>query len=293
MRQVGAATAFAILAALSKASGWAIFASAAAVLCLASCAAAPQLRRRYAAAAALFIVGFLLVVPMVPPYRQNLAQAGTPFVNDAFKTPVMEREVPRPSDWFVETFFTFRVAELLREPYIGLGDGPYPLHRESLWSQLYGRMLFLRFDRGLWRNLDPALLWLGRVCLVLGLLPLAALWRGTVEVVWATGRGLVARRLTWLAAYQEWQHLVYVAAMLAAMGLLLVQYHRLAILYMWMKAIYLLPAVLPLFALFLHGLQRLWQRAPRLVTAWMLAMVAASVVDLGWLIHDVVRRPAP
>src|SRR5262249_42972 len=43
---------------------------------------------------------------------------------------------------------------------------------------LYGRMFFLRFDRDIWQDSDAPLLALGRLCLILGLLPLAGLLVG-------------------------------------------------------------------------------------------------------------------
>jgi hypothetical protein len=73
---------------------------------------------------------------------------------------------------------------------------------------------------------------------------------------------------------------------------LLVEYHRLEWLFIWMKAIYLFPVILSLFALFLLGLERLWQRWPRLVGSWMAAAVAVSLVDLAWLLHDLTRGAA-
>ncbi|MDX2169594.1 MAG: hypothetical protein SF182_21170, partial [Deltaproteobacteria bacterium] len=285
------ATLWAILAAASKASGWVTFAAGTAVLVIASLAAGAR-RRRYAAAAAVFVAGFLLVVPLLHPYRQNLAQAGTPFVNDAFYTPFMAAEVPRPPRWPLDMFLTFRLAELLRVPYDDYQGGPYPLHRESLWSQLYGRTVFLRFDQGIWRNLDPRLLDLGRVSLVLGLLPLAALLLGCAGALAGAARGLSRRGLPALAERTDWQHLVYVGALLASLVALLIRYHRLEWLFTWMKAIYLFPALLSLLALFALGLQRLWRRWPRLVALWMALVVLVSIVDLTWLIHDL-AWPSP
>lgn len=291
LKPVILATLFAILAAASKASGWTIFVGGGAVLAAALVGAAPLLRRRYAAAAAIFVLGFLSVVPLVHPYRENIARAHTPFVNDAFETPVMTLEVPRPSTWMLQNFFTFRIAELLRVPYDDYQGGPYPLHRESLWSQLYGRMFFLRFDQGIWRNGEPRLLDLGRLSLVLGLLPLAALLLGTASVARWSARGLWTRGLGWLTAQHDWQHLVYVGVVVASLLAVLIEYHRLQWLFIWMKAIYLFPAILSLFALFLTGLELLWQRWPRLVTGWMIAMVTVSIADLGWLLHDLTRTP--
>jgi hypothetical protein len=287
-RQMLAATAFAVLAAASKASGWAIFGAGALVVFGKLLATDSSLRRRLIVPALAYVVGFLLVVSLINPYRQNIAERGTPFVNDAFDLPMVRIEVPRPPvAWVFENFLTFRFLELLRSPYIELGrPTDPPAHRESLWSQVYGRTFFLRFDRGIWTPSDPGVFNLGRLCLVLGLLPLAALLIGTGDRLRSVWRGLSSRGLRWLAYADEWHHLVYAGVMLSAFVALIVAYHRTAILSVWMKAIYLLPAILPFFALFLHGLQQLWQRHPRFVTLWMLAMIAASIVDLGWLIHD-------
>lgn len=286
LRQVVAATVFVMLAALSKSSGWAIFATGAGILCATLLAADPSVRKRYALATGVFILGFLFVVPFVNPYGHNLASAHTPFVNDAFDAPLMKLEEPDlPADWVVQDFFTFRIFDLLRVPYIDFGDAP--LHRSSLWSQLYGRTFFLRFDRGIWRNTDPRLLSVGRLCFVLGLLPLVALLVGTADLLRSTVRGVSARGLRWFAAQHDWQYLVYVGVFVAALIALVINYHRTMMLFSWMKAIYLLPVILPLFKLLLDGIERLWRWRPRLVVGWMLALVAASIADLGWLIHDV------
>jgi hypothetical protein len=288
LRQILAATVFAILAAASKASGWAIFGAGALVVFGKLVAADSGLRRRLALPALLYVVAFLLVASLINPYRENIAERGTPFVNDAYDLPLVRMEVPRPPvTWVFENFFTFRFVELLRSPYIELGKpSDPPFHRESLWSQVYGRTFFLRFDRGIWTPTDPNVFNLGRVCLTLGLLPLAALLVGTGDRLRSVWRGLSSRSLRWLAYADEWHHLVYAGMMLGALVGLIVAYHRTAILSIWMKAIYLLPAILPFFALFLHGLELLWRRHPRFVLFWMLAMIAASIVDLGWLIHD-------
>jgi hypothetical protein len=197
-------------------------------------------------------------------------------------------EVPRPPvAWVFQDFFTFRIFELLRVPYNDtFGSGPYPLHRESLWSQLYAKTFFLRFDQGKWTNWDPKLMSLGRLCLVLGALPFVALLVGTAELLRSVWRGVSVHGARWFAENHEWQHAVYAGALLAAMIALVIRYHRLWILFTWMRPHYLFPAILPFYKLFLDGLEVLWRRRPRLVTGWMLAMIAASVIDIGWLIHD-------
>jgi hypothetical protein len=286
-KHVVAATVFVILAAVSKASGWAIFASGTSILCITLFAAETSQRKTYAVATAVFVLGFLCVVPFMNPYRENLVHAHTLFVGDAFQDPLNKIEVPRsPVAWVFQDLFTFRILELIRVPYVSFGDSPPSLHRTSLWSQLYGRTFFLRFDQDIWQNPDPRLLSLGRLCLVLGLLPLVALLLGAADLVRSVRAGVSVHGLRWLAAHHDWQHLVYIGVLFAALVPLLIKYHRLLVLFTWMKAIYLLPVIVPLFTVFLDGLERLWRRRPRLVTGWMVAMVAASIIDLGWLIHD-------
>lgn len=288
LKWVVAATVAVILAALSKASGWAIFASGAGVLVLSALASAARLRRNLLVATAVFVLGFSCVVPFVNPYRHNIARAGTPFVNDEFEVPVMKLEVSRPPvTWVFQSFFTFRFFELLRVPF---NEYRFPLpdtlHRESLWSQLYGRMFFLRFDQNIWKNQSLGLLSLGRLCLVLGLLPLVALLLGAGNLLRSAWHGVSAQGLRWFALHHDWHHIVYIVVMLAAEIAILVQYRRLAIMFMWMKAFYLFPALLPFFKLFLDGLEPLWRRWPRFVAVWMTVLVLASVADMGWLISD-------
>jgi hypothetical protein len=43
-------------------------------------------------------------------------------------------------------FLTFRLLNLLREPYITYPPAAYPVHRTSFWSQIYGRAHFVHFD---------------------------------------------------------------------------------------------------------------------------------------------------
>jgi hypothetical protein len=52
-----------------------------------------------------------------------------------------------------------------------------------------------------------------------------------------------------------------------------------------MSPIYLLPALVPFYKLFLDGLELLWRRWPRAVTTGMAAMVAASTTDLALLVR--------
>lgn len=290
LRHIIAATAFAILAALSKASGWVIFGCGTAILGVTLLAVDARRRRQFAVAAVVFVLGFLAVVPFVNPYRENLVRFHTPFVNDEFEVALLKMEVPRPAiTWVYEDLLTFRIFDLLHQPYVDFLT--VPSHRSSLWSQLYAKMMVLRFEQHIWPNLDPRLLSLGRLCLILGLLPLAALLVGTARRLRSTWRGVSGQGVRWFAKNHAWQHLVYAGVTLAALIALVVTYRRQMLLFIWMKVIYLFPAVLAFFALFLDGLESLWRRWPRLVTGWMAAAILVSMVNVGWLIYDLTVHP--
>jgi hypothetical protein len=275
---VGAATVFIILASLSKATGWAVFAAAAAMLGIRALGTETGPRRR----SVILIVGFSSVVPFANPYRDNLVRSHTPFVNDAFDAPLAKIEVPRPPDWIVEDFLTFRIFALLREPYASFDSTA--AHKTSLWSQLYGWTMFVRFPP-LWGDDEGKSLLLGRICIALGLLPLAAVVLGFAAGLRGVWHGFWRYGRRWFAIDSDWQHLIPVVVLIAAMIAVVVRYHRTAVLFTWMNPIYLLPALLPFYTLFLDGLERLWRRWPRPVTIGMAAMVAASTTDLALLIR--------
>jgi len=295
---IGAATAFIILASLSKATGWAIFAAAAAILGIRALGSETGSRRRRVVATAILVGGFASVVPFANPYRDNLVRSHTPFVNDAFRQVAPGSggfddaqtmfEVPRPPvGWVFEDLLTFRIFALLREPYVDFGSTA--AHRTSLWSQLYGFTMFVRFPP-LWGEDEGKSLLLGRICMALGLLPLAAVVLGFATGLRAVWLGFARNGRRWFAVDDDWPDLIPVMVLIAAMIAVVTRYHRTAVLFTWMNPIYLLPALLPFYKLFLDGLQLLWRRWPRPVTIGMTAMVLASATDLALLIRTLTWR---
>jgi hypothetical protein len=285
---VGAATVFIIFAALSKATGWAIFASAAVILGIRALGSETSARRRSLVATAILILGFSSVVPFANPYRDNIVRSHTPFVNDAFDAPEMKLEVPRPPvGWVFEDLLTFRIFALLSEPSVDFDSTA--AHRTSLWSQLYGWTMFVRFPP-FWGEDEGKSLLLGRICMALGLLPLAAVVLGFAAGWGSLWLGVRRYGRRWFAVDSDWHPLIPVVVLIAAMIVLVVRYHRTGILFTWMSPIYLLPALLPFYRLFLDGLEMLWRRWPRPVTIGMAAMVAASTADLALLIRQLTWR---
>lgn len=125
---------------------------------------------------------FTIVAPNVGTYRELYRRYGSPFVTNRTPEP-FPRLFARTQFGgdpgvrsIAESLFTFRIIDLLREPRVGNGPGEhYPLHRTSLWSQVYARWNSIRFDDYFesWRTrsaLAPALM---RLTFVLALFPAA------------------------------------------------------------------------------------------------------------------------
>lgn len=75
----------------------------------------------------------------------------------------------------IDGYFTFRFFSMLKTP-INSNDygGEYPLHRTSVWTQLYGRTHFIYFDNwppGVWQTQSSIIINIGRATLILALLP--------------------------------------------------------------------------------------------------------------------------
>src|SRR2546422_4368236 len=60
---------------------------------------------------------------------------------------LMIRRPPRSTLFPYTTLFRSRLVDLLEHPVISNDVEGYPLHRTSLWSQLYGRAHFVHFAR--------------------------------------------------------------------------------------------------------------------------------------------------
>ncbi|OQY69333.1 MAG: hypothetical protein B6D46_00355 [Polyangiaceae bacterium UTPRO1] len=192
-------TAAAIAAAMSKATGLPICLAIVLVFAIAlahgSAAGAPRSSSTlgYAAVfAGALLAALTVVAPKLGSYAELYHRYGSPFVTNRLPEPF-----PRPFAPTVftgdagvrsiaESLFTFRIVDLLRHPVVGNGRGErFPLHRTSVWSQVYGRLSSIRFDDYLetWRPLSAAPTNLARAALVLGLFPAALLALGVATAV--------------------------------------------------------------------------------------------------------------
>jgi hypothetical protein len=188
-------TASTVLAALSKGNGLVVFVAVTATLmhALVRGRRVPgHSRRELAHLSAIFIVAVVALVGALGSYRANYEDTGSPFATNAPAAPlpdlVRRTYVFRPGTTSViDTYFTFRFVDMLEHPTITSDKYVYPAHRTSLWSQLYGRANFVHFDQfpPSWRNKSLLVLTIGRLILVLALLPTVLLVAGLTRAVGA------------------------------------------------------------------------------------------------------------
>lgn len=268
---------FSILAALTK--GNTLVIPLVTLVVLAVALIQPQDKRPLSRARLLgygvgFAVGCLTFVLPFSLYYTHYREYGTPFVINSNMLPnprpalLTESFVGRPGTTsIVNTYLTFRLINLLQEPYIapeGNSDKGYPYapHRTSLWSQLYGRLHFVHFDQWppTWQNTSPFVTNLGRALLVMGLFPTLLLVVALLRSLALPLHWLRNRRRSWTPPYAD------LLLMLTAWGYLafIIQYTLTYRDFSTMKAIFLLPGLLGFLGLFAGELQRLdWWTASR------------------------------
>ncbi len=146
--------------------------------------------------AGVFVSLYLATVPTLGPYLDNHRRSGSAFAAGFDPPPLPDflnpTEVKRPGIRSVaEGLFTFRFIGMLREPMITNHTAFYPLHRTSLWSQLYGRLYFTHFDQWppSWQTRSSFIRSIGRLALLVALLP-TLLW--VIGIV-REGRGVLRR----------------------------------------------------------------------------------------------------
>jgi Dolichyl-phosphate-mannose-protein mannosyltransferase len=220
----------------------------------------------------VFLVGFAMVVPKAGSYWEHYRRYGSPFVLPIPPAPfpnMFEKTfVYKPGvTSIVDSLGTFRLFDLLRTPISTTDNEHYPLHRTSLWSQLYGRAHFTRFDAWppSWRM--PAAEWLrtaslitnlGRLIFLCALFPTIllslAVWKRMVCTMrWLGSRGRAEMPLSALlldlAAYG------YIAFIVVYS----LRYRDFAV----MKAIFIFPGLLSFVVLFARECEQFYERYDR------------------------------
>ncbi len=295
-----------VLAALSKGNGLVVFLAVTATLVHAILRrqAVPGLaRRQLLGRSAVFVAIFLVSTAALGSYRPNWEDTGNPFAINGDRAPwpqlIKRTYVYRPGTTSIaDTYLTFRFVDMLEHPTITNDAVVYPLHRTSLWSQVYGRAHFGHFAQHppSWRNTSPLVVTVGRLIFVLALLPTAFLLAGMMRAV----LGLMVSGRRRASGYGEKLDEELLA--LAAVGYIafIIVYTLSYRDFSTMKAEFLFPALLAYMFFFADEADRAdarWARKPqrRQVARWVVALL------IGLYVTDVVilavqlteRRPSP
>jgi hypothetical protein len=243
-------------------------------------------RRQVMALGAIFVTIFIVFNVTLGSYRPNWEDTGNPFSINGDPAPMphlIERTyVYRPGVTSIaDTYFTFRFVDMLEHPMITNGVDVYPLHRTSLWSQLYGRAHLAHFAQHppSWRNTSPLVLTVSRLILVLALLPtmllVVGMLRAVAQVTTSAWRRASPRRETLDQGLLAFTAVGYVAFIVVYS----LRYRD----FSTMKAEFLFPGLLAYVLLFADEVGRAatqYSRQPRLrqVAGWMFVVLLALYV---------------
>jgi hypothetical protein len=257
-------TIFAGLAGLSKGNGLVVVVAIMAVFVTAflrSEAMDFMERRKLAVYGAAFFIGVMGVVSVFGPYTEHYRRYGSPFVINMPRPPfphLLEKSFAvRPGvTSVIDSFLTFRFFDMMRNPVISEHPTNYPLHRTSLWSQLYGRAHFVHFDQhpASWESRHPFVLNLGRAIFIFALFPTYCVVVGMCRRVVL---GIEGIRKGGMNIQAPLGHFLMSLAVLGYIGLVVVfstQYRDFAT----MKAIYIFPGLVAFLTLFAEQCERFY-----------------------------------
>jgi len=190
----------------------------------------------------------------------------------------------------VDSYMSFRLIGLIRQPTITNGTEIDPRHRTSLWSQLYGRAHFIHFDN--WPHSWRALGWItpriGRLAMLLGLPSLGCLLLGVWVSCRDLHRGFKDGGVRYLGRGERYYPLLVGFGYIAFIVLFSYNYRDFAS----MKVIYILPGLVAFASLFLRGLDsacdprftpKIVRRSLRLALGYLALLY---VVDISILLHQ-------
>jgi hypothetical protein len=259
-------------------------------------------RHRLTLYGCVFLVAYLAVVPRVGSYWELYRRYGSPFVTPMLPAPfpkLFEKSVAyKPGVTSIaDAFLTFRLLDLLRNPVSTTDTERYPLHRTSLWSQLYGRAHFAHFDPWppSWQLPSHDGQWFTSLVRTLARLIFLCALFPTMLLVVAVGKRIVAD-LRWLIRVkplrprlQDWLLDLAVFGYLAFIVVYSLRLRDYAV----MKAIFIFPGLLGFLTLFARECEEFYERhfekpgvrlaADTLMVTLLLLYTADAVALLGQL----------
>lgn len=209
----------------------------------------------------LVFVGInFLAVGYFGGYFDNYQKYGHPF---QYNTPVSELPNFLEKTDFLRSgvqsiasgYFTFRFFDMIKMPKITneYGDN-YPLHRTSVWSQLYGRSHFLYFDNwptGKWQSNNPMIINIGRGALIVALIPSILFLLGFFKDLKIWWKLFSERSFNFLNNNTDWMFSIFNVGFLA----FIILFTAVGRDYSFMKIIYLFPGILAAMIPLLKGFE--------------------------------------
>jgi hypothetical protein len=277
--------------ALTKASGLILFFVVSIIFFLKIVSAKENKERKYLVSALVILITiFITIVPFAGGYYHNYKKY------DSFTLSTFKKD--NPPEFFHDTFisrpgvknmfgsfFTFRYLDMIRQPYINNEEGGYPLHRTSLWSQLYGRTVYLHFDQwpGSWQTKHPVSINIGRVLIAFGIIPLSIFLLGLAIGIRKFFSGLYKNARRCLNHSETHLHIMVTLAFLAAAIKYSYDYRDFSA----MKSIYLFPGLISYVKLFSDGIGTLTQtKIYKSISILLIVMIVLSVWDELFLIQQ-------
>jgi len=265
-------TVSAVLAGISKGNGLVVFLAILGVFAVAFLGLpnnSQRTRHRVVLYGSIFLGAYLAVVPRIGSYWDQYRRYGSPFATPMLPAPfpkLLEKSfVYKPGVTSIaDSLLTFRLFDLLRNPVSTTDAEKYPLHRTSLWSQLYGRAHFARFDAWppSWRLPSDSGQWVTSLAWTIGRLIFLCALFPTVLLIVAIGRRIVAA-LRWLTKAKspqpQWQDWLLEFAVFGYITFIVVYSLRLRD-FAVMKAIFIFPGLLGFVTLFARECDKFYER---------------------------------
>ncbi len=184
-----------------------------------------------------------------------------------------------------EAYFTFRYFDMVRQPYINNEVDNRPLHRTSLWSQLYGRTMFMHFDQWPigWQSQSPLIVNIGRALIILGIVPLLFFLTGIFLNLGALLIKLYERDWQWFSVPLNYYFLFITLAYLSASMFYCYTYRDFSA----MKSIYIFPGFIAFIKMFCDGYA--FFEESRFIKPANIALgliIILSVADIGFLVYQ-------
>jgi len=253
-------TIFTVLAGLSKGNGLVLFPGILIIFIfklLKTKNFSLTLKKGYLLYLLIFSFVSLTLIPSFGQYWYNYRHFGSPFVINQNKDPFplffKNTYYKRPGvTSILSSYFTFRFFDLIAHPTVTNDAKIYPLHRTSLWSQLYGRTHFVYFDMWppSWQTKNEIILNIGRFIFILALIPSFVLLLGIIKKVSVWVIAVIKYKFDFIENSNDWVFDIFFIAYTSFIIVLTLMHRE----FSFMKAIYLFPGILPVVYLFLEGM---------------------------------------